>query len=306
MNIADLTEEQWQQLVAKLPETVKLYWDQRDELSTEDLAKLCDAEEGAYEVESNLRDLNLEAEWQLQKEAIDEALRDMDLDEIDASDVWQRLQEEEKLGPKLGFDVNLKDLARNTRGVNLTVVCKQELNFEAWQGVCSTAQVKELCAYCELLNINPRYLQAYVVADNDKRPSYDPEPVIFPDFPEREGHEKMLPKDFAEMLDNMCYAGTLVFLFRLDGLELMDTIAGLKQGPLRIHRGTVCVFYDFYNGAGSTEGLLTQDLVLEPGSYEISFDAGRRYGLQSCYGFTTQVWKAGHVTVEDTPESDEG
>lgn len=284
--------------VAKLDDTVELYWDYRDELSREDVAKIAEnGWEGVDEVRDELESRNMEEIWRLQEAAIERALESMRKRGEVSCKTERRFRAQIEESDKLLTDGNLKGLARGNRGGRFTVMLHEpEISFQAWRGVQSKGQVDELCALCAILNVNPVHLQPLVVADNDNRPSYDPEPVVFPDHPERDGNEYVNLKDFLSEINEVSYGGHLVFMFALDVADLVENPDAYRNGPLKICKGTLGLIYEYCNGAGSTAEMpLVKDLILPAGSYDFRYDDGRRWGLQACYAFTAEPWRQGSV-----------
>lgn len=300
------TNQDLEREVAKLDDTVELYWHYNDELGRDEIAKIVDdGQEGLDEVYQELESLNCEELWRLQDSAIESALESMRMRGEVSAKTERRFRALIEESGKLLIDVNLKGLAKCTGAGRFTVLLKEpEIAFQAWRGVRSKREVDDLCALCAILNVNPAHLQPLVTADNDDRPSYDPEPVVFPNHPERDGQEYVALKDFLSEIGEVTYGGGLVFMFALDLVDLIKDPDAYRNGPLKIRAGTLGLIYEYCNGAGSTAEMpLKKDLILPAGSYVLSYDSARRYGLQSCYGFTGEPWKQGSVepATEEQP-----
>jgi hypothetical protein len=292
------SDEALQAEVAKLDDEVELYWDSDSKMSPENVATILEKGlEGLDEVEMELQDLHWEEFDRLKEAAIDERLAAMRLVQKVRRSDEKRFRELVDDSDKLLSNVDLKQLARQTGAVRCVVtVDEPSVSFQAWQGVKSKGQVDELCDLCTLLNVNPRKLQAFVTCDNDDRPSYDPEPAVFPDHPEREGHEYVTIDAVAAALNETSYGGQLVFMLKLPITDLIANPDAYTKGALKIRKGTLGLIYCFMNGAGSCEDMtLLKDLTLPFGSFSLRLDASLRYGLQSCYGFTDQPWKQGSI-----------
>lgn len=297
------SDEALQAEVAKLDDTVELYWHYDSELSDKDVATIFEKGlEGVDEVSMGLQDLNWEEFERLKEVAIDEHLATMRLVQKVRRSDERRFREMVDDRDKLLADVNLKQLAHLTGAARCVVIVKEpEISFQAWRGVESKGQVDELCALCTLLNVNPHKLQAFVTCDNDHRPSYDPEPAIFPDHPEREGHEYVTIDSVAATLNETSYGGQLVFMLKLPISDLIEDPDAYTKGALTIRKGTLGLIYCFMNGAGSCEDMeLLRDLTLPVGSFELKLDSALRHGLQSCYGFTDKPWKQGSIEPAPT------
>lgn len=292
------SDEALQAEVDKLDDEVKLYWHYNSEFSAEDVATIFEKGlEGLDEVSMSLEDMNFEEFDRMKEEAIKERLTAMRLVRKVRRSDEKRFREMVDDSDKLLADVNLKDLARNSGSARCVVIVNEpEISFQAWRGVESKHQVDELCEMCTLLNVNPKSLQAFVTCDNNNRPSYDPEPAIFPDNPEREGQEYVTVDSVAATLDETSYGGQLVFMCKLPLVDLIEDPEGYTKKSLKIRKGTLGLIYCFMNGAGSCEDMeLLKDLTLPVGIFELKLDSALRYGLQSCYGFTDQPWKQGSI-----------
>lgn len=299
------SDEALQAEVDKLDNEVELYWHYDSEFSKEDVAAIFEKGlEGLDEVSMSLEDLNQEEFWRMKEEAIKERLTAMRLVQKVRRSDETRFREMVDDSDKLLSNVNLKDLARNSGSARCVVIVNEpEISFQAWRGVESKGQVDELCELCALLNVNPKKLQSFVTCDNDNRPTYDPEPAIFPDHPEREGQEYVTVDSVAATLNETSYGGQLVFMFKLPVSDLVAKPEAFAKGGITIHKDTLGLIFCFMNGAGSCEDMkLLKDLTLPAGSFEVKLDASIRYGLQSCYGFTDPPWKQGSVTPLEPEE----
>ena len=299
------SDEALQAEIAKLADTVELFWHYDNKLSSEDVATILDKGlEGFDEVEMELQDRNWEDFDRMKQEAIDERLAAMRLVQKVRRSDEKRFRELVDESDKLLSDVDLQQLARNTGAVRCVVSVNEPwISFQAWRGVESKGQVDELCALCDLLKVNPKKLQALVTCDNDNRPTCDPEPAIFPDRPEREGHEYVTLDAVAAALHETSYGGQLVFMLKLPLTDLIANPDAYAKSALKIHKGTLGLIYCFMNGAGSCENMeLLKDLTLPFGSFSLRLDATLRHGLQSCYEFTDAPWQRGSIMpVEDDP-----
>lgn len=299
------SDEALQAEIAKLDDEVELYWHYDSELSDEDVATIFEKGlEGLDEVSTSLEDWNQEEFWRMKEAAIAEHLATMRLTQKVRRSDEKRFRDMVDESDKLLADINLKQLARNTGAARCVVILNEpEISFQAYRGVESKGQVDELCELCTLLNVNPKKLQAFVTCDNDHRPSYDPEPAIFPDHPERDGHEYVTIDSVAATLNETSYGGRLVFMSKLPLADLIADPDAYTKGALKIRKGTLGLIYCFMNGAGSCEDMeLLKDLTLPFGSFELKLDAACRYGLQSCYGFTDEPWKQGSIEpAEEAP-----
>ncbi len=303
------TKKLMQEEVDKLDAEIEIYWDYRDELGSDAIAKIVNkGEEGLDEVIQELTDHNCDYHFQQKNDAIETALESMRKVAPVSEAAEQRFKDLVDESDKLLMDVNIKDLARRSRAYFVVIVNDTETCYQAYRGVESKGQVDELCKIFDLLNLNPSRFQKWVTADNEARPSYDPEPVIFPDKPERDGHEFVTVEDMDSVMNETPYGGQFLFMVELCVGDIIKDAEGYTKGPLRVHKGTWGFPYCFMNGAGPcAEVKLTQDLVLPAGSYTLRLDADLRHGVQSCYGFTAEPWRAGNVTPEKplapTPET---
>jgi hypothetical protein len=293
------TKKALQAEVDKLDDEVEIYWDYRDELSNDDIKKILDQGlEGADEVEMELTHLNMEYLDDARDRAIDEQLASMRKRHPVSDAAEARFRELVEQSDKLLSSADLKGLAGRTEADFVIVINEPELEYEAYRGVQSNSQVDDLCVMFKVLNVNPAHFQKWVTADNDNRPSYDPEPVVFPNHPERDGHEHVKLDEVHDVMNETNYGGQLLFMVRMKVSDLLKEIEAFKAGPIRVHAGTYCFPYCFANGAGPcAEMILQKDLDLAAGSFTIYLDAARRYGVQSCYGFTAKPWKAGNITT---------
>jgi hypothetical protein len=296
------TKKALQAEVDKLDDEVELYWDYRDELGNDDIEKILDqGQEGADEVEMCLIELNWENLQDSRGRAIDEQLASMRKRHPVPTAAEERFRKMVEESDKLQSSADLKGLAGRTEADFVVILKEPELEYEAYRGVRSKYQVDDFCKMFELLNVNPSHFQKWVTADNDNLPSYAPDPVIFPDHPERDGHEYVPLDQVHDIMNETNYGGQLLFMVRMKVSDLLENIEAFKAGPIKVHTGTYCFPYCFGNGAGPcAEMILQKDLVLPAGSFSIALDASRRYGVQSCYGFTAQPWEAGHITTEET------
>ena len=288
--------------VDKLDDEIQIYWDRNDELSKGDITRILEnGLEGLDEVAEELTGMSRDYFWEREKEAIDAALDAME----DISPVSEKTKaaflEMVIDSNKLLHNTDIKGLARNTGGAYFVVIVNEpEILFQAWRGVQSKGQVDELCELCTLLNVNPAPLQELVTCDNDNRPSYDPEPAVFPDHPERDGQEYVSLASLKSVLNETMYGGQLVFMLKMDVRDLIDNPDAYRSGPLTVKAGTLGVMYEYCNGAGSCDDMeLLKDLTLPAGSFSFELDASRKWGLQSCYGFTDAPWKQGSVEIPE-------
>lgn len=305
------SDEALQAEVDKLDNEVELYWHYDSELCEKDVSKIFeDGLEGLDEVSMGLEDLNQEEFWRMKEAAIEERLTAMRLVQKVRRSDEKRFREMIDDSDKLLSNVNLKQLARNSGSARCVVIVNEpEISFQAWRGVESKHQVDELCEMCTLLNVNPKSLQSFVTCDNDNRPAYDPEPAIFPDHPEREGHEYATIDSVAATLNETSYGGQLVFMLKLPLVDLIENPEAYTKSALKIRKGTLGLIYCFMNGAGSCEDMeLLKDLTLPFGSFSLRLDATLCHGLQSCYGFTDKPWKQGSIEpvgeIQTTPPED--
>ena len=284
--------------IDKLDDIVELYWGHNDEMSDKDVETILEAGiAGLDDVEMRLQDLNWEELDRMKDAAVSERLVAMRLTARVRRSDEKRFRDMVDESAKLLADVNLKGLARNSLDVCCVVVVNEpDISFQAYRGVESKSQVDEICELCSLLNVNPKSLQDFVTCDNDNRPTYDPEPAIFPDHPEREGHEFVSIKSVRDTLQETSYGGQLVFMLKLPLADLIEDPEGYTKKSLKIRKGTLGLIYAFWNGAGSCEDMeLLKDLILPHGTFSLELDSSRRYGLQDCYGFTDAPWKRGSV-----------
>jgi hypothetical protein len=290
--------------VEKLDDTIELYWHYNDEFCTNDVATIFEKGlEGLDEISMAIQDMNWEEFDRMKEEAIERRLDAMRLFDKVSDKTEKRFRAMVEDSEKLLTDCNLRQLARNTGAVRCVVIVNEpQISFQAWRGVESKHQVDELCELCTILNVNPKKLQSFVTCDNDNRPSYDPEPAIFPDHPEREGHEYVTIESVVATLNETSYGGQLVFMFELPLVGLIENPDGYTKGDIRIKKGTLGLIFEYMNGAGSCEDMeLLKDLELKAGTFSLELDAGRKWGLQACYGFTDQPWKQGSVESVTSP-----
>ena len=297
------TNKELQAEVDKLDDEIELYWDYRDELCKESIKKILDdGEEGLCEVEDRLHHLNWEYFDTERDRLIEEQLDAMEKVRYVPPESRRRFETMVEDSDKLLGNVDLKELARCTGKARFTVTVEEPyLSFQAYRGVESKSQVDEICGICTILNINPKALQVFVTCDNENRPSYDPEPAIFPDHPERDGQGYVADDAMVKLLQETSYGGQLVFMFEMDIVDLINSVReghvfGDGETPIQINKGTLGLIYCFMNGAGSCEDAeLVKDLILPAGSYTFRLDSATRYGLQSCYGFSPEPWRQGSV-----------
>lgn len=298
------TAKRLQAEVDSLDDTVELFWDYRDSLDQESATLIInEGEEGLSRVEDRLRERNWDTLLDMRTQEIKEKLIAMRRKHPVSAAAEARFMDMTTNSDKLMPDVNLERLMKNTE-LDFIVILNDPTLEATGFGITSMSVVRDLCEVFALLNINPAPFQVLVTADNDNRPSYDPEPVVFPAHPERDGHEYTDPRSMMEVLQETTYGGRLTFLFRSSLDYIAADIEAFKKGPIKVKKGTEFFPYDFFNGAGpGASCVLTKDLVLPEGSYVLEVDAARRYGVQSCYGFTSEVWSSGHITtVDEKPE----
>lgn len=283
--------------VAKLGDTVEIYWGYRDELGTEDVVKILEqGQTGVDEVEHELISYNFDSLCESRGCEIDTHLACMRRHHSVSPAAEQRFRDLVKDSDKLLFDANLKDLTRRTTANFLVMLPEPHSDYQAYRGVESAHQVEVFCKWFELLNVNPAHFQTWVTADNENRPSYDKEPVIFPEHPERDGNEFVLLEQVHDIMNETNYGGQMVFMVNLTVWDLIEHIEAFKRGPIVVKKGTWCFPFCTMNGAGPcAEMILQKDLTLPAGSFELRLDSKLRYGVQSCYGFTGDVWKAGSI-----------
>jgi hypothetical protein len=301
------TNKALQAEVDKLDDEVEIYWDYRDELGEDDIVLILDKGlEGVDEVEMELTHLNDENLNEARDREIDQQLEYMRKRHPVSESAEKRFREMVDESDKLQFSAALKDLARRTEADFVVILEEPEMDYQAYRGVQTTSQVADFCKLFELLNVNPEHFQKWVTADNDDRPSYDPDPVIFPSHPERDGHEFVTLEHVHDIMNETNYGGRLMFMVRLKVSDLIEEIDAFKAGPIKVHKGTYCFPYCTMNGAGPcAEMILQKDLILPAGSFTIRLDSKMHYGIQSCYGFTAEPWKAGHITtLEEKPKED--
>jgi hypothetical protein len=284
--------------VAKLDTEVAPYWDYRDELNEDSIVKILDEGlEGVDAASEELIDLNLEYLCEQKDREIDEHLESMRKRHPVSPAAEQRFRDIVEDSDKLCFSADLKGLTRRQTENFLVMLPEPYSDYQAYRGVQSTHQVEVFCKWFELLNVNPAHFQKWVTVDNNDRPSYDPAPVIFPNHPERDGHELVLLEQVHDIMNETTYGGQMVFLVNLTIADVIEHIEAFKSGPIVVKKGTWCFPYCTMNGAGPcAEMILQKDLTLPAGSFGLRLDSKLRYGVQSCYGFTGEPWKAGTIT----------
>ncbi len=301
------TKANLQAQVDKLDDEVEIYWDYRDELGKDDIAKIVnEGLEGLDEVEMSLRDLNAHELFRLRDEAVEAAVERAKKISPMSDRIEKQFRQMIEDSDKLLESVDIKGLARHTTAYFTISVNDIELSYQAYRGVESAEQVREFCKMFDLLGVNPGHFQKWVTADNENRPSYDPEPVVFPDHPERDGGELVTVESVHDIMNETNYGGTLLFLLELKVSDLIENLEAFTKGPITVHKGTWCFPYCFMNGAGPcAEMILQKDLVLPAGSFTLHLDSHCHYGVQSCYGFTEVPWRAGNITPAETPAEEQ-
>jgi len=250
--------------------TVELYHD-RGQLSDDQINDLLHGERTLGEIwVDDLWQYYDHYIWKLEKQVIEQTLKDHDLDHVSVLDFLEQYPDSRPI-----IDENLGRLLRNSHAY---VGLELDKHYPDPYGGLHYQDIKPIT---DLLNIDPKSLLDYLPIENAES------------IPERQGHEIVEPSDLAEAFVNMGYAGTWVVM--LGGYNVADIVKhrdAIRERGLVLEPGTRLIIHNFAVGASSTPVQLQDELRIEPESIETLYnDKALKYGIQATCGFVGRAWE---------------
>lgn len=269
---------------------VEFYWDQRDELSTEQVVQVL--EDGFSSVMDNIMEYNFEQVWELEREGRREALEEFEDEENDIEDL---MEEFEDVYPEV--DMNWKDLFNNSKA---TAVIKLFSNYDCinshWYESQGGYDYEEsyFGAMVDFLNLNPykvkQLLTKQGIDTNGK----------WKNLKSRNGKELVDYEEFWIELENQCCPASLltipVSINLADMYENQTTLEATKS--IKLKKGTRVGIYSNFNGGGSPFDMqLIQDVTIHLGKIgpsdfdKVELRAEDGYTIKDCYGVTDDFYQ---------------
>lgn len=199
---------------------IKIDWDYRDELSKEQIETIIGKDDGIFEIEQDIWEMNLDYAAELEDQLIDNMIdwfKDELMDELDCEEdeIKDSFDFRDEYLDYLGFDANLNDLIRRTRDIPCLIYLYS--NYDC----TNSFDTMESSEYLQ---------QVYKRVRNGVR-----------------------KKDFMWEHINGAYGGSMFcFAFKCSILELLELKKQMKTGKrILIPKGTQFGFFSSFQGAGS-------------------------------------------------------
>lgn len=243
----------------------KVYWDYRDQLSSEQINTILTKKEGLNDVEVEIWENNIDYSYDLEIKHLEDVLGyfkselEEELgEEPDLEELSKELRDE--FLDLLGVDTNIKDLIRNSRSVN----CRVQLysNYDCinsnWYVESSggyTYEESYFGALVDVLNLNPSKVKKAFEARNIKCAGK------FPNKKSRDGKEYVDYTKLAIEMENNSCTGLLAIVCKID---LMDVVENGMPMKFIIPKGNNCGIYSDFQGGGSMiECELIRDMEID-------------------------------------------
>lgn len=279
----------------------EVYWDYDDELSKGEIDMLLDGDRWQFIDNLHERIQINEYYWNEERDRVRECMWEfmdeilggitVDQDDIEGDDIWD-INEELELHQFVWTKLNEKEFVQGTR-VRLTL----DLGLD--HPYIPTTYYDEAEEILEFFNINPRTMYALINGSPDKWlvASDDDEP-IWPDIPERNGHEFVDPKYLLDSWYNMPYSGEYIALLggSLDLLTLAYAVEEAeskdKYLELTLRPGTRLLTHAYWPGSSGTFFALKKEMKIRiTNEYQLARDGRFKYGVDDVFGtLDTRMW----------------
>lgn len=272
---------------------LEIYWDYRDELSSEQIAKIIEGNE--CEVEEDIWSMNQDHIWELESERLKEAFENVNTDDtLDYEDVRDELRDE--LLDYLYVDTNLKDLISRAGAINVRVEmlsnydCINSHHFETYGGGGYEYQDSYFGDMVDALNLNPKKVKQMLIEKGIETFG------SWRNKPYRDGKEYVSYEDFWQELENSCCgANLLTFMGTIDLTDYLNRDKEVVK--VTVPKGNFCGLYSSFQGGGSVlEMELKKDFTVKLDTknyfgYRMELDENSfGYSISDVYGMSQSGW----------------
>jgi hypothetical protein len=246
------------------------------ELSSKQIKKILQSENGTTEVENEYAEKCLDARGQIEydhlKEVVDYFLTEIcdelnwDEDTVEDNDRSQ-IMEDNDLKSLLysegkEMDINFRQLLRNS---SPKVVLQLKIHHDYLPADdIEYEQVKDIL---ERLNINPRHIYKH-----------------FPNYRKHKGMPIVKSSDLRKLWNSAIYGGQYIVAVDLDLEHFVDNRAHYQYGII-LHKGSQLRIHDYLNGTSSASVPLQEDLTITRSDLSYTFKEDREisYGLNCVF-----------------------
>lgn len=279
---------------------VEIWWDYNDEVSKDGIDMLLSGNH--HEFVEDIWEGLIATDWLYQeetenvKECVREFLFDMlggiviDSDDIDENDI-DEIADGLDLQYEIIVNYNIDKL------INMTFT-RLTLDLELEHLYMPHNSYDECDYVLDFFNINPLVMQMLIDNSVDKW-MLDGDAEVWPDMPERNGHELVDPKRLLDSWYNMPYSGCYVAMLGgyLDLLDISNAIESGKENGndiwITLVPGTLLITHSYWNGSGGLEFELKKELrikIVKDG--QLCRDGAFSYGVDDVHGMTSEAWES--------------
>lgn len=311
INIASTKEvEISDELLHRIKEKLKsmpdptYYWDYRDELFDEQIAKILTEKDGINEVESDIWEQCVDNMYDIEQAHIIDCLEwfkseleeELDEEDIDIEKIAGELREE--LLDYVSIDMDFKQLLSNTGSVNCRVQLYSNYdcinsNWYVTSGGGYTYEESYFGDMVNALNLNPaKVKKAFEERDI---------PCVgkWPNKKHRDGKEYVDYKALAIEMENNTCTGLFTILCKVDLNDILEH-GGLPTKFI-VPKGNGCgIFSDFQGGGSMLETPLLCDMEIDTTKGKTKYDCfklipdlrgtGNGYTVDEVYGTTSEAF----------------
>lgn len=273
---------------------LEIWWDYRDELSDEHIAKIIAGD--SWEVEEEIWEMNTDHIYDLGMQRLEEAFDNVNEDEdLDFEELKYDLRDE--LLEYLQVDVNLKDLIDRVGDVNVRIEmlsnydCINSHHFETYGGGGYEYVDSYFGDMVDALNLNPKKVKQ-ILKEKEVNTF-----GRWRDKPSRNGNELVSYDEFWQELENsICGANLLTFMATIDLNKYLENRDEIKE--VTIPKGNFCGLYSSMQGGGSVlEMELQRDFTVKLETKDYfgyrmvldNDDCG--YSIHEVYGMHQSAWR---------------
>lgn len=177
------------------------------------------------------------------------------------------------------------------QSVMIAVVLDLEWEYQGWHLVRDLKDngYEGIDHVLEFFGISPHLVAEYYGLEDRES---------WPELPEREPIVK--PNDLFSSWDNTVNSGEYAIMWGTD----LETAASIVEhidggGSITLKKGSNIVIHDYLNGASSTLVRTTKDVTITKYLSRLINDGARKYGIQSCCGFTSGTWGESEIVMEE-------
>ncbi len=177
------------------------------------------------------------------------------------------------------------------QSVMIAVVLDLEWEYQGWHLVRDLKDdgYEGIDHVLEFFGISPHLVAEYYGLEDRES---------WPELPDREPIVK--PNDLFSSWNNTTNSGEYAIMWGTD----LETAASIVEyidggGSITLKKGSNIVIHDYFNGASSTLFSTTKDVTITKYLSRLINDGARKYGIQSCCGFTSGSWGESEIVMEE-------